>query len=104
MRRSTDVDGAAAPADRLGVPLLGLRRHPRPPRHAYRTQELCRVPQAQGKMPKAHGKYFAVRCTRQRVHDTVADGEDHLCRVLAAGHTTKPNAVYLFGTRHTKAT
>ena len=40
----------------------------------------CRVPQAHGKMRKAHDKAFAVRCTRQRVHGTVADGEDHLCR------------------------
>ena len=53
----------------------------------YRTHELCRVPQAHGKMPKAHGKAFAVRCTRQRVHGTVADGEDHLCRVPASGRT-----------------
>jgi len=53
----------------------------------YRTHELCRVLQAHGKMPKAHGKAFAVRCTRQRVHGTVADGEDHLCRVPASGRT-----------------
>ena len=70
----------------------------------YRIQELCRVPQAHGKMRKAHDKAFAVRCTRQRVHGTVADGEDHLCRVPAAEHTVKRNVVCLFGTRHTKAT
>jgi len=70
----------------------------------YRTQELCRVPQAHGKMPKAHSKAFAMRCTRQREHGTVANGEDHLCRAPTSGHTAKRNAVCLFGSRHTKAT
>ena len=35
------------------------------------------MPQAHGKMLKAHGKAFAVRCTQQRVHGTVTDGEMH---------------------------
>jgi hypothetical protein len=44
------------------------------------------------KCPKHTAKAFTVRCARQRVHGTVADDEDHLCRVPAAGHTAKPNA------------
>ena len=62
------------------------------------------MPQAHGKMPKAHGKDFVVRYARQRVHGTVADGEDHFCRAPAAGHKANPNAVCLFDTRHIKAT
>ena len=70
----------------------------------YRIQELCRVPQAHGKVPKAHSKHFAVRSTQQRMHGTVVDGEDPLCRVPSVRHTVKSNAVCRFGARHIKAT
>jgi len=61
----------------------------------YRIRVLCRVPGAHGKVPQAHGKTYAVSCTRQNAHGTGPVGERLLCRVPSVGHTAKHDAVRL---------
>ena len=56
---------------------------------AHGKQEaVCRVPKTHGKGLFAHGKVFAVCCTRQSLYRGQTDvGKEVLCRVLFIGHT-----------------
>jgi hypothetical protein len=48
----------------------------------YRTQDICRVSEAYGNAPRAHGKWYAVSNPRHKAHGKISDGIPTLCREL----------------------